>query len=223
MTPAGLALCACLAMLQSAAPERITVEIQGVTGELRQNVRAQLTIAQHASGEPVLEAQIRRLHDRAPDEIRRALQPFGHYRPTIDAALSQRPGGWIARYRIDPGDPIRIGRVDVDIVGPGADDPALRGVAGRHGLRPGEPLRHAAYENAKAALQNRAAATGYLDAALATRRAEVDTVAYSARVVFRLETGPRYRFGPVRFTPTPFEQAFLDRFVGFRQIGRAHV
>jgi len=45
----------------------------------------------------------------------------------------------------------------------------------------------------------------------------VDLDEYEARAVLRLETGPRYRFGGVRFEGTHFDRRLLDRFVPFEE------
>ncbi len=197
-------------------PSPVRVEVRGIRGDLRANVRLRLSIAARAGEATLSEAQVRRLHARAGDEIRIALQPFGFYRPVIEPHLVHDGRRWIARYHVRPGEPVRITVVDVAIEGPGADDPALLRIFPRSRVRPGEPLRHARYDAAKQALQNAAAARGYFDAAVTRARVEVDTAAGEARVDVRMATGPRHRFGAVRFPATPFEDRLLERFVTFR-------
>ena len=117
---------------------------------------------------------------------------------------------------MDPGSPVRYASVEVTLEGVGADDPMLRGVLPEVGVEEGAVLRHPRWEEAKQTLLNHAAGRGYLDVAIGRSRVEVDTVAGTARATLRVNTGPRYRFGPVEFPETPFTSAFMDRYVTFR-------
>ena len=76
----------------------VTVEINGVHGELADNVRAFLSIvAQGEKGEAQVSVRtVQRLHLQATDEIRQALQPFGYYSPRIRATLKRTEDGWRA-------------------------------------------------------------------------------------------------------------------------------
>jgi translocation and assembly module TamA len=193
----------------------IRVEVEGVRGELRDNVLAQLGIEQRRRDAGLWESQIQRLHRQAEAEIRAALQPFGHYRATVDGALTREGNGWRARYRIDPGEPVRVGTVDVQLLGAGADDPAFRERADGFALRSGEVLRHALYEAGKLELLTVAAERGYLQARLLTHRIAVDTAALRADVTLHLDTGERHRFGEVRFPQNGFREELLLGFVPF--------
>ena len=68
---------ASVAWWSSAHAEGVDVAIQGVEGALLDNVQATLSIAADQRDGEVTERSVRRLHRRAPDEIRRALEPFG--------------------------------------------------------------------------------------------------------------------------------------------------
>ena len=200
----------------SPVAEAVRVQVDGVSGDLRRNIRAHLSIYQRRSEADLPESTVRALHRRAPEEIRRALRPFGFYQPTIESELRQTENGWRARYRVDPGPPVRYASVEVTLEGAGADDPMLHGVLPEVGVAEGEVLRHPKWEDAKQTLLNQAAGRGYLDVAIARSRVEVDTTAGTARATLRLATGPRYRFGPVDFPETPFTSAFMGRYVTFR-------
>ncbi|MFO7892559.1 MAG: autotransporter assembly complex family protein [Longimicrobiales bacterium] len=203
------------APLQGEAAAPVRVHVDGVSSDVRRNIRANLSIYQRREDPELPESTVLALHDRAPSEIRRALRPFGYYRPTVRAELERGADRWVARYRVDPGEPVRYAAVDVTFSGAGADDRVLRRVVPESGVRKGEPLRHEVWEAAKQALLNRTVARGYLDVEVTRSRVEVDTVGMEARAVLAVETGPRYRFGEVRFDSTPFTQRFLHRFVTF--------
>lgn len=203
-------------MARSEDPQRLTVEIEGVSGELRSNVEAFLRLLPLTDPNADLpgEARLRWLHQRAEEDIRDALQPFGHYRPEIDSELTATPEGWLARYRIDPGPPLPLAELDLRISGSGADDPAFRSQLDRPALVVGQTLDHRRYERLRTNLQAVATDRGYFDARFSRSRILIDLEAYQATVVIHYDTGERYRFGEVDFRNGALLPSFLQRFVG---------
>lgn len=196
----------------------VEVRVTGVSGRLRRNVRHHLSIADVPDG-GALEERIRRLHDRAPAEIRRALEPFGLYRASVDASLERRSGeSWRATYRIAPGPAVPIGTFELEVVGPARLDSTLRALVRESPVRAGAALNHAEYERLKSRLLEAARNRGYLDARLTRHRVDVDLEEYTARVRVGLESGPRFRYGEVRFSDTTtFSRSFLERFQPVRE------
>jgi translocation and assembly module TamA len=218
---AHLALWYLVLVLPLAAAGQIQVEVRilGLEGDLASNVRALLSLERDKADPRLTPRIIERLHQRAPDEIRRALEPFGYYRPQIDARLlppQAEDGTWLAEYRIDPEDPLRVTSADIGIVGPGGDDPKLRCEVDAFPLKPGRILDHRRYETGKRDLLQAARRLGYLEASLGRHRIDVDTQAYTARIAITLETGPRFRFGPAAFEQSGFDDAYLRSFIPFR-------
>lgn len=220
---AGLAAAAA----QDAGPTRIVIE--GIGGEPADNVRAFLSLRATPCDAPFWRVQAR--FRKAEREIRRALEPFGYYRPHVDKALTPPAGKsdcWRARFRIDAGPRVHLRRVEVRVEGPARDEPAFQRLLATHGLAPGQPLRHDRYEALKRALLNLAQERGYVEARFRRHRLRVDPEAGTADVVLVLDSGPRYRFGATRFEQDvlapevvrrfleyepgdPFDQAALDK------------
>lgn len=200
----------------SAYAAAVQVVIEGVSGELLENVRASLSIEREKEQPALSEARIRRLHGLAPDEIRRALQPFGYYRPQIESELVRKDSALTARYRIVPGPPIRLSNIDLRLSGAGTEDTAFQRLIENFPIREGETLNHAEYEKAKRALQDLAAERGYLNAQLTRHEVQVNLAQYEAQAIIHFDTGPRYRFGPVTFTETDLSPRFLERYVPFQ-------
>ncbi|MDX1654542.1 MAG: autotransporter assembly complex family protein [Candidatus Competibacteraceae bacterium] len=159
--------------------------------------------------------RLRWLHANAEEEIRRALQPFGFYRPDIEAELEETPDRWVARYRIEPNDPIRISDLTVAIEGEARQDPAYQRLLERLPLREGGVLVHPRYEDIKQGLQSLAAERGYFEADLTASTIRVDMQNYAATVTLRFDSGPRYQFGQANFQQDTFAPEFLERFVPF--------
>jgi translocation and assembly module TamA len=207
-----------LALLTVASPARalqLEVRVEGLDGQLQENVLALLAIYQERKDEDLTPERVEALHRRAPDQIREALAPFGHYRVEVEESLTPAaaPGGtWVARYRVEPGPPIKVGRVEYRITGPGADDPAF---PDRFSMQPGDVLLHDRYSKARDGIRGIAAAQGYLDYQLVGHQVLIDPEAYEALIDFHLETGERYYLGDVRFNQDLLDEAFLQRFVRF--------
>lgn len=211
------ALLACL----WAAPGRagVQVELKGLDGVLKSNALAALSIAR--AGDDASAGRVQRLHARAADEIRLALQPFGHYAPVIREALDRKgdeaANDWVARYEVDPGPRVTVATVDVQVLGEGAADPGFLEAIAAYPLRPGDPLDHAAHEMGKRALTAHAARKGYFDAAFDSSAVLVNVGQQRADIVVRYDSGPRYRFGPVGLKQDILDERMVIGYVRIRE------
>lgn len=172
-------------------------------GDLKRNVELLLSI--RGAKDPSLE-EARQLHAKAPEEIRQALEPFGYYRPRVESRLEpQEDGDWVARYRVIPGEPVRLEESDVRLSGPGAEDPGFQSLVRDFPLSEGSVVDHQRYEAGKDSLVTYAQRTGYLDGEFDAAEVRVDLERYAANLNLAFATGPQYRLGDVTF-----HQDFLD-------------
>jgi len=102
------------------------------------------------------------------------------------------------RIDIRPGEPVMVEEVSIIIHGAGASDPVFTRIVAAPALVKGKRLEHPAYDKTKSDLQSAAATNGYLDARLLRNELQVDPVQRTARAFLELETGERYKFGPLR-------------------------
>jgi translocation and assembly module TamA len=195
--------------------DRVKVEVEGVPRNLERNIRSALSLEREDDGK-LDETAVRRLHDEAAGEIEEALQPFGYYKPRIRSELRQEGDRWIARYEVDEGPAIKIASVDLQLTGDGADDPNFRRITQDFPVKRGEVLFHPDYERAKKLLTDLAAEEGYLDAVFQANQVRVDLERYRADVVVHYNTGPRYRFGDVRFNQDVVDPELLTGYVNFK-------
>jgi translocation and assembly module TamA len=206
---------AALAAAPPAGALSLDVRVEGVEGQEEKNVLALLAIYQEHKDKDLTLPRVLALHRRAPEQIRNALAPFGLYRVQVEDSLREVTDGsdrWVATYRIDPGDPVKIGAVDYRITGPGAEDPAF---PKEFPMQPGDVLLHAQYDKARGEITAIASGQGYLDAELVRHVVLIDPVAYDARIEFHLDTGPRYYLGKVTFEQDLLADDYLQKFVGF--------
>ena len=133
-----------------ALADRVRVELQGLSGEELANAQASLSIWQ-VEDDGLLDAEaINELHERAPAEIRRALEPFGYYRPQVTGDLSPpeaESADWYARYTVDPGDRVSINELDLRLDGIDAENQEI--LSESLTLASGLPLDHRQYESDK--------------------------------------------------------------------------
>jgi hypothetical protein len=89
-----LLTCTLLALLaQPALAGTISVQIDGVDGDLKTAANAAAEIAQY-NGREVSAAQARRLHDRAPQQIAKALEAYGYYNARASGELQETAQGF---------------------------------------------------------------------------------------------------------------------------------
>jgi translocation and assembly module TamA len=197
-----------------ATADTVSVAIDGLAGEVLANARASLSIARQGGNETLDAEAIANLHGRAPDEIRRGLEPFGYYRPAISAELTPDANGqgqWQARYQVKPGERVPISAVEVEV--PGVTDAEGQKLLNTVTLATGTPLDHRQYEEDKQRLLEETRALGYLDAAYGVSRVEVDLDRYQARIALHIDAGPRYVIGPVTFEHGRFAPEYLARYL----------
>ena len=197
------------------AADRIRINIDGVDDAIAENVRDYLTLTRYAQRDDLTDAQVRQLADRAVDEAADALRPFGYYEPRVRSRTSRDDPNWVVRLRIQPGEPVRMETVDVQLSGAGSKQAALSALAPASTLQAGARLDHAAYELLKANLLRTALDLGYLDARLTRRELLVDPPRRKASAYLALDTGGRYRFGEVTLEQDAIDPALLQRYVRF--------
>jgi translocation and assembly module TamA len=83
----------------------IDIEIQGLNRTYRTNVLNYLDLEKRKDDENLTVTWLKRLHAKAPDQIRAALEPLGYYNPEIEASLTEKNGKWYAVYVVDVGPP----------------------------------------------------------------------------------------------------------------------
>ncbi|MCP1728256.1 translocation and assembly module TamA [Natronospira proteinivora] len=196
----------------------VWIELQGLddADELRENIIATLSLARYRE-EGMGEPRLRRLHARAPNEIRQALRPFGYYDVRVESELTYREEeeNWLATYQVERGPQIHVVEVNARVEGEGADDRAFLRTLAELPIRENQPLDHRNYEQAKNRLLQLADRRGYLDARWVSRGLFVDPPTQTARVQLVLDSGPRYNFGPVTIEQDIMDDAFVQRYVPF--------
>jgi len=198
--------------------EPLRFELQGVTGEVAANVEAALAFPPGLIKNGTVDRRwLERFVRQVPDKARRALEPFGFYSASVRTDLvGGEQGAQLLIVVIEPGQPVRLTEVQLAIEGAGAERSALKRLRDNFPLQAGQVLQQEQYQQAKKKLQSQAVALGYLDAAYRVHEIRIDPPRYAAEIVLLLETGPRYKFGEIRFSGADnYPEPFLRRYLAF--------
>ncbi len=103
-----------LLVSETAFAANVRLQLEGLTGQLQKNVRAQLSTIQSDEVTPD-----RRFQARVDDAIREGLKALGYYEPTIVFELRPPPekGRQVLIARVTAGEPVRIGGNNVILRG----------------------------------------------------------------------------------------------------------
>jgi translocation and assembly module TamA len=204
-----------LVLLSTQARAGVQLTVDGVEDPLKAAAIAGVELSQYATRE-VSDAQVRRLYERAPDQVKSALEPYGYYDATVTGDLQQVGKDWRVTLHVQPGEPVKVTAVDAQLDKDAAQLAPLRRAKRAIERLKGKPLNHGAYDAARDALGAQLTANGFLDARLLTHRVEVTRANHSAAIKLAWQAGPRYRYGKVHFDGSQFKEGFLDRYVPFK-------
>ena len=196
----------------------IAVEVRGVDDELRTNVLAYLSFERYNKTTDLSADTLERLHDRVEREVQSALRPFGYYDPKVHSDLENAgKGDWRVTIDIDPGPPVLMDLIDVQVHGAGATDALFTRITANLPLKRGDRLNHASYEHLKGDLQRTAATYGYLDAKLTRSELVVDPHGHKASIALEMQTGERYRFGATTIQQSAVNDSLVRRYLRYKQ------
>ncbi len=202
---------ACWSHLLAAEALKPDLHIEGVKGELRRNIQAQLSLAYENCSSPRWRVQDAWV--ASEPEIRKAMRALGYYRPVIRSQFAFTPQCWQASFSIEPGPQVRLSQVDIQIFGEAADDPQFKAVLEDPPVKPGDPLHHGRYEDLKRRLLNLAEQRGYFDAHLKVHELVVDPVQNLAWIRLQLDSGQRYVLGDIRIQQDILDPEFMRRYL----------
>lgn len=195
------------------AGESLRIEIHGVTDNALKNTQARLEVIAESYGKELTPADIQDFYKNAPENIRKALEPFGYFNAKVQSKLIDKT----AVFDITPGRSIKISSIDLSLTGPGKDDSKLKKIITHFPLKAGDALSTERYDKAKEDFFQIANNQGYLKATLDKKEIRINRKTYTAQIILHFNTGPRYYFGHVHFAKSRFAPNFLQRFVSFHE------
>jgi translocation and assembly module TamA len=212
-----LAAVLCLLFAVPLRAERVSVVVEGVEGDMLESVRATIELTKYEDRD-VSPVEVRRLFERADDQARTALEPFGYYGAEATAKLERpEPSQYKATVRVKPGEPVIVRNERVVVRGEAAELESIKAALETFQPRKGERLDHGAYERSKQQIATMLVNEGFVRAQTVKHRVEVVRAANSAEIDLEWDPGPRHRFGAVRYTDAQFPDKFLQRYTPWRE------
>lgn len=194
----------------------VTLQLSGVKDGLRDAVLAGVEINQYV-GREISEAQAQRLYERAADQVRSALEPYGYYNPKVTGELRGKGGDFVAVLEVDPGEPVTVSESTVAVDGDAIDQREVKRAISGFTPTKGQVFDHASYERSKATVSASLFGTGYLDAMLERHRVEVSRSSNNAAIDLKWKAGQRYKLGPTHFDGGQFSDQFMQRYIPWRE------
>jgi len=155
-------------------------------------------------GNPRLDIeQLQRLVRVAPEQVKTLIATEGYYTPTVTATLDTAGAKPVARIVVEPGQPVVVGDVDIELRGfvPGDKGSApVDAAALRQGwtLGTGERFRTADWEAAKRGILRQITQRRFPRAQLLDSSATVDPDTHRALLKVVIDSGPDARFGGLK-------------------------
>lgn len=190
------------------------IRIEGVKGEVRRNIQAQLALAEESCSSP--RWRVQEALASSERDIRQALRALGYYHPMIHRQFAFTPQCWQASFSIEPGPQVKLSQVEVQIFGKAADDPEFKALLQDLPIKPGDFLHHGRYEELKSRLLNLAEQRGFFDARLVKHELRVDLKQNLAWIRLHLDSGQRCAFGNLHLQQDILDPEFIRRYLPFK-------
>lgn len=201
----GLFLMLCLP--HGWAQSRLEVVVEPANKAVLENIHAYVGELEDADA-----AELRRQRRTVMARAREASEALGYYQATYQARIL-RGSEPLLHLRVVLGEPVRLRKVDVRILGEAGELESFGRLAQGH-FQAGDVLNHGTYEALKSALQQQALRYGFFAAKFSRQRLDIDPGAGSADISLHFDSGPRYSLGAVEFS----EQAQINEDLLYRLI-----
>ncbi len=195
---------------QSSFAKPITFDVTGLKNELQDNVNYYLSSLPAIDEEryPFQERKVRQT-------VRNALQAVGYYSPKIQIHVDEKQSDKII-IRIDPGEPVHVRTISVELYGDAENDPAFNKLLATLDLKVKDIFHHGKYENIKSRIKTLAATNGYFDAVMKTSTVKVYPKEKVADIYIDFESGYRYKFGQISVTGID-DQKVIQPLISFKK------
>ena len=196
----------------------VDVKVDGISGALKDNVEvipALLALQLNSSISPF---RLQAIRDQIQTQAADALKPFGYYQANIQVDLQQgvSEDDWTIEINIDQGQAVKIDQLDLQLSGPGREQPELQQWYNNWPLKIGQILNQLDYAKAKKDLERLGKRYGYLDAGYTLSEIRIDPETSKAFITLHFDTRDRAVFGQILYTSDNLQQTTLDRLPQFK-------
>lgn len=200
-----------LAILAFTAQANNRIELSGVTGERKKNI--ELYLADISPNEINHSA---RFKNRVSRDIKQALRGLGYYQVVVNFEDEQDGADLILHANITANRFVFIQTNDLRMIGEAANDPLFLQLLKNAAPKKGERMHHGKYENFKKELMSLANRRGYFDATFERSQLYVRPGDRRGTIKLYFNSGPRYRFGEIKFVGSQIREPRLRSLLQFR-------
>lgn len=191
------------------AAGRLDVQVTPAQDDLKNNIEAYLN--QLVEGDA---KSLNALKRTVEQQTRLASEALGYYQTKIIVRITDDAEPKL-QVLVDSGAPVHLRHVTIKVEGEAADLPMFA-LPDDKRLEVGAPLDHSAYEDVKSFLQNQALRFGFFAAQFTRHELLIDPKEGAADITLLFDSGPRYRFGAVRFSENAkIDQELLENLLPF--------
>lgn len=179
---------------ESLVTDPVSFKVEGISGELLQNVEA------HLSGMAVISKKRAFFYVRELEEVTtRALRAYGYYHPKIKVTLPDRAKeeDRTVVISVDQGKPLYIRNFTVEVLGEGLDYLVFQDIMAKSDLKSYQILNHGKYEKLKSDIHQAALSLGFFDGKFSSARILVYQDQNMADIELLYDSGKRYKFGDI--------------------------
>ncbi len=201
----------------SAAPE-VIISINGIDGDLKTNALAYLELKKNLKHPHFSEVWLKKLHNKAEENIRAALEPFGYYQARVSGTLKKQQGkntknSWLANYTVITGPAVKIIDLKLIIRGAAENDPEVIKIISNFPIQPADTLHHGKYEKAKEKLIADIEQLGYAQIKAQKTKITVDPKNNTAKLYILLEGGSKFYLGGFSFNQDILHEDFIEAYI----------
>lgn len=186
--------------------------VQGIDGDMRENVLARLRIEREEVNDSVNAAGVSHFAQVSVAAVRAAIAPYGYFKPVVTTEIRHNANVWRIIYRVQPGRPVRVRSIQIKVVGAGANNPKILRTIKQFPLKTGDIFNSTIYTSARDKLFDVASNQGYIKAIARESKVVVNTDTYTADIHLTLQTNQRYYFGKMTFDQNVYSEEFINRF-----------
>lgn len=207
-----LALCLCT-FFWTISSFALEYRISGAPEAVENNIRATVDLLRVDDDTPLW--RLEEMARYAPEQISKAMQPFGYYRPQIEIQ-QQSPDGEAVFYLIEitPGQAVTVRDLQLSGNHPSGKLPEVfQQWLTEWPMPVGSVLNQQLYEQTKQGLEQRAERQGYFQFAWQQHTIVISEDRLHADIQLAFETGRKAVFGSVSIQQERFTDKLLDRFI----------
>ncbi len=169
-------------------------------GDLESLLEQHLEIITSKNNPRINPREFQRLYQKAPQQIKSLLETEGYFSVQVESKLEQTPGKNIAHFKVIPGPPVLVDKVDIEFQGAvieQSDKPAQREETLRSNwpLKSGMQFKQDSWSQAKRQLLTRLLLERYPNARISNSQASVDLNTNTANLKVQIDSGPLLYFG----------------------------